>query len=206
MQEGDNLPAGTGRAGREVAAASSAGDFVVYRPRYGLRIVRIGGNIGEVGLCGRRGASCRLPQVFHGHGAGTIGVRSEVRTGHQTLFSGSQSRLIEVIGGFNIREGIRRCRLRGTVRALQEGQNLRLTASCAGREGGRAGAASDFLLRSPQNRVSVVVIGFYIGEVSDSGRIWDNGIGRQLGIATPLLRIRLVRVPPVLFKLESMTF
>ena len=120
IEEGDNLSTGTGSGGGKVTAARSAGNLVLYRPRYSLRIVRIGGNVGEAGLCGRRGASSRLPQVFHGHGAGTIGVRSEGRTGHQTLFRGPQRGLVEVISGFNIREGIRRCRLWRAVSAPQE--------------------------------------------------------------------------------------
>jgi len=45
VQEGDNLPAGTGGVGIEVTAARSAGNLILYRPRYGLHIVRIGGNI-----------------------------------------------------------------------------------------------------------------------------------------------------------------
>lgn len=112
IEEGDNLSTGTGSGGGEVTAARSASNLVLYRPCYSLRIVRIGGNVGEAGLCRRRGASSHFLEVFYGHSAGTIGVCSKGGAGHQTLFSGPQSRLIEVISGFNIREGIRRCRLR----------------------------------------------------------------------------------------------
>ena len=78
MKERNNLPAGTGSSGGEVIAACSAGDFVLYRPRYSLRVVGIGGNIGKISLASGRGASSRFPHIFHRHDAGTIGVRSEV--------------------------------------------------------------------------------------------------------------------------------
>ena len=93
IQERNNLPTGIGRVRREVAAARSAGNLILYRSRYSLRILRIGGSIGVAGVCGRRGVSCRFLQVFHSHGAGTIGVCSEVRTGHQALFSGHRDAL-----------------------------------------------------------------------------------------------------------------
>lgn len=159
VQECDDLPAGTGCGGRELAAAGAAGDLLIYSPRYRLRVVRIGGNIGKAGLLRRRRATGQLPEVFHGHGAGTVGISAEGGTGHQALFSGPQSRFIEVVGGFNIREGVSRGRLWRAVRAPQEGQNLRLTASCARRKFAVTGAAGDLLIHSPLNRVRKVVAG-----------------------------------------------
>lgn len=50
MQEGDNLPAGTGSGGREVTATRSAGDFILYCPSHSLRIVRAGGNIVKLSI------------------------------------------------------------------------------------------------------------------------------------------------------------
>ena len=108
MQEGDNLPTGAGSSGGEVIAACSAGDFILYRPRHSLRVVGAGGNIGKISLISGHGASRRFPHIFHRHGTGTVCICAEGGTGHQTLFSGPQSRFIKIIGSLNIGEGIRR--------------------------------------------------------------------------------------------------
>lgn len=107
MKKSDNLPAGTGGVGRKVTATRSAGDFILYRPRHSLRIVRAGGNIVKLSIVGSRRTSSRFPHIFHRHGAGTIGVRSEGGTGDQPLFSGPQSRFIKIIGSLNVVERIR---------------------------------------------------------------------------------------------------
>ena len=165
MKEGDNLPASTGSGGREVTAARSAGNFVLYRPSHSLRVVGIGGNIGKISLASGRGASRRFPHVFHRHGAGTVYIWSKGGTRHKTLFSGPQSRLIEVIGGFNICKRIRCCRLRRAVSAPQESQNLRLAASRAGGECGLTGAAGDVFFNRPSYCVRKVVACLYISKI-----------------------------------------
>ena len=112
MQEGDNLPTGTDSGGGEVIAARPAGDFFLYRPSHSLRIVRVAGDISKISLASGRGASCRLPHIFHRHGAGAVCICAGGGPGHQALFSGPQSCFIKIIGTLNIGERIRLCRFR----------------------------------------------------------------------------------------------
>ena len=86
---------------KKVTATRSTGDFVLYRPRHNLRIVGIVGSIGKISPANRRGPSSRFPHISHCHGAGTVCIYAEGETGHQALFSGPQSGLVEVVGGFN---------------------------------------------------------------------------------------------------------
>ena len=98
MKEGGNLPAGTGRVGREVAASCAAGNLLLHGPSHSLRIVRAGGNIVKLSIVGSRRTSRRFPHIFHRHGAGAVCICVEGGAGHQALFSGPQSRFIKIIG------------------------------------------------------------------------------------------------------------
>ena len=165
IQKRNNLPTGTGCGGREITVTGSACDVLLNCPSHSLRIVCIGRNVIKIGFASRRRASRRFPHIFHSHGSGTIGVCAKGGTGHKPLFSGPQSRLIEVIDGFNICKRIRCCRLRRAVSAPQESQNLRLAASRAGGECGLTGAAGDVFFNRPLYCVRKVVACLYISKI-----------------------------------------
>lgn len=149
-----------------MTATRSTGDFVLYRPRHNLRIVGIVGSIGKISLANRRGAFSRFPHISHCHDAATVYICAEGETGHQALFSGPQSGLVEVVGGFN--KGFSCCRIWGAVSAPRVGQNLSLTASCAQRGCGLVGANSDTLVYHPLYRIRTAVAGPDIGKTREN--------------------------------------
>ena len=103
MQEGDDLSTGAGCIRGELPVARAAGYAVLYRPRYGLRILHIGGNIGKAGVFGGFRTACRFPQVGYSHGAGAGRRRAKNHAGDKTLLVGPDRRFLEA-GGDGIRK------------------------------------------------------------------------------------------------------
>ncbi len=85
IQERDDLSPSASRIRGECRCAGAAGNALLHRPSYGLRIIRIGGHIGEIRRASL-GTTSQFPEVGHDHRTGTVGLGGEIVS--QALFLG----------------------------------------------------------------------------------------------------------------------
>ena len=77
IKEGHDLASGAGAGGAELPVSGAAGDTLLHRPSYGLRIVRIGGHIGEI-RCASLGTASQFPEIGHDHSTGAVGLSGKI--------------------------------------------------------------------------------------------------------------------------------